>query len=194
VTERRSQRGGDAALDRLLADELPRLRAFVRAHLSPQLRLRESGSDVVQSVCRALLAGRGEFDFRGDAQFRAWLFTAARNKIAEKMRFHLRQQRDLRREVSPQSHADLASGYRTVTTPSHVAAAREHVEKIEQALDLLSDDHREVISLVRVAGLSVAEAAAAMDRTPEAVRMLLGRALLKLAAALRSVGLAPPAG
>jgi RNA polymerase sigma-70 factor, ECF subfamily len=182
---------GEPVFDELLAEELPRLRAFVRAHLSPQLRLRESSSDLVQSVCRSLLIEKDHFEFRGEAQFRAWLFTIARHKIAEKLRFHMREMRDMRRDegLDPSSATAILSAYQTTTTPSHVAEAREQVAKLEQAIDLLEPDHREVVTLVRLAGLPYAEAAEVIGRTAEATRMLLGRALIRLAAALRQVGL-----
>lgn len=177
---------GEPVVEELLAEELPRLRAFVRAHLSPELRLRESVSDLVQSVCRGLLSQRS-FEFRGEAQFRAWLFLAARHKIAEKARFHLREQRDVRRELNLDDASGILNAH--MATPSRVVMAREHLDKLEQAIDELEPDHREVVTLVRVAGLPLEEAAAAMQRSRDATRMLLGRALLKLGANLRRLGI-----
>ncbi|MHC5066858.1 MAG: hypothetical protein ACYTG5_23125, partial [Planctomycetota bacterium] len=55
----------EACLDELLAGYLPSLRAFVRSRLRPELRLKESASDLVQSVCRELLTGETGFEFRG---------------------------------------------------------------------------------------------------------------------------------
>lgn len=189
---------GEPVLDLLIAEHLPRLRAFVRAHLAPELRRRESASDVVQSVCRTLLRDRERFDFRSEAEFRAWLFTAALNKIRGKHRFHHRQQRDVAREVQPGGGGDgsddqslLERGYGAVGTPSRAAMAREQVDALEAALDRLESDHREVIALTRLAGLPAAEVAAVMGRSEAAVRMLLGRALIRLATELRRAGFAP---
>lgn len=180
---------GEPVLDELLAEELPRLRAFVRAHLSPELRLRESVSDLVQSVCRGLLA-QSSFEFRGEAQFRSWLFLAARNKIAEKARYHQREQRDVRREqaLDDAGASTILGAYRQVGTPSRVAMAREHLGKLESAIDDLDPDHREVVTLVRLAGLPIDEAAQVMGRSVDATRMLLGRALVKLSGNLRRLG------
>jgi RNA polymerase sigma-70 factor (ECF subfamily) len=182
---------GEPVLDRLLQEHLPNLRAFVRAHLSPELRQRESASDVVQSVCRTLLGERQRFDFRSEAEFRAWLFQAATNKITDKQRFWLRQQRDARREQGEHQGSDLLAGYASICSPSGAAIAAEQVAKLEQALDRLEPDHREVIALTRLCGLPSREAAAVLGRSDGATRMLLGRALIRLAEELRAVGLQP---
>jgi DNA-directed RNA polymerase specialized sigma24 family protein len=72
---------GDAtALESLIERYLPQLHAFVRLRLGA-LRARESSMDIVQSVCRELLASRERFEFHGEDRFRAWLFTV----IAEVM-------------------------------------------------------------------------------------------------------------
>ncbi|MEM7201367.1 MAG: sigma-70 family RNA polymerase sigma factor [Planctomycetota bacterium] len=175
---------GAPVLERLVEENLPRLRAFVRAHLSPEVRVRESAGDIVQTVCRALLAGRSGFDFRGEVEFRAWLFTAARRKILEKYRFHHAEQRDLRREAEPVEDAGLARGYASICTPSQAVAASEQIEQLERAMDSLDEEHREVIALARLAELPLPEVGARMDRSADAARKLLGRALVKLADAL----------
>ena len=78
----------------------------------------------------------------------------------------------------------MAAGYSAIATPSADAAENEEIERLEAALDRLDEDHREVIALVRIAGLPYGDAGARMGRTPDAVRKLLGRALLKLGAEL----------
>jgi hypothetical protein len=61
---------GDAeALARLLTGFLPELRAFVRLRLGPELRARETSSDLVQSVCREVLADLDQFEYRGSPSF-----------------------------------------------------------------------------------------------------------------------------
>jgi len=60
---------GEPVLDRLVEEHLPQLRAFVRAHMAPDMRARESAGDIVQTVCRALIIGhlrrRGHIDDEG---------------------------------------------------------------------------------------------------------------------------------
>lgn len=178
--------GGDGtAVEELVARYLPRLRAFVRSRMGEDLRKREASCDLVQSICRELIARREGFEFRGEAQFRGWLFTSALNKIRQRHEFHHMQKRDLRREVGPladplRSEEALVAAYATVCTPSQEASAREQIARFEAAFDRLPSDYREVITLARLAQLPHDEVAARMERTIGAVRQLLGRALVKL--------------
>lgn len=180
---------GDAAsLDALLARYLPQLHAYVHLRLSDELRARESSMDVVQSVCRELLAERERFDFRGEERFRAWLFTAALNKLRDKFRFHGGALRDVRREERGEVDLDQLVA-RSLLTPSQDAIAAERVRAVRDALGSLGEDHREVVSLVRIAGLPHAVVAEVLGRSEAATRQLLGRALVQLAAELKRRGI-----
>ena len=57
--------GDGAAMEQLIAQHLPRLRAFVRLRLGPQLAAKESASDIVQSACRDVLARADQFQHGG---------------------------------------------------------------------------------------------------------------------------------
>jgi RNA polymerase sigma factor (sigma-70 family) len=173
-------RGGP--LERL-QEYLPRLRAFVRARLDPELRRRESDSDVVQSVCRELLEHQQGFEYRGESQFRGWLFTAALNKVREKMRFHRQACRAVQREDAASSSFLPADPHSSVR-PSYAALAGERASILEAALDCLCESDREVIALARLAGLPMAEVAARVGKNVAAARKQLGRALLRLSAEL----------
>jgi RNA polymerase sigma-70 factor (ECF subfamily) len=187
----RASTGDPASLDALLARYLPQLHAYVHARLSPDVRARESSMDVVQSVCRDLLAERGRFDFRGEERFRAWLFTAALNKIRDKHRFHRGALRDVRREDQSSADADRTLAM-SVLTPSQDAVGAEVARGVTEALAALSEDHREVITLARVVGLPHRVIAEVMQRSEKAVRQLLARALFQLTHELHRRGIAPP--
>ncbi|HEX5050899.1 MAG TPA: sigma-70 family RNA polymerase sigma factor [Planctomycetota bacterium] len=185
----RAATGDEASLDALLARYLPQLHAYVHARLSNDVRARESSMDVVQSVCRDLLAQRGRFDFRGEERFRAWLFTSALNKMRDKYRFHHGALRDVGRE-RPQD-VDLATNLANLLTPSKDAMASEAARSVKEALAALSEDHREVITLARIVGLPHKVIAEVMGRSDEATRQLLGRALLQFGIELRRRGIEP---
>jgi RNA polymerase sigma-70 factor (ECF subfamily) len=181
----RAARDGDrVARERLLESWLPQIRAYVRLRSGPLLRQRESHSDLVQTVCRQLLEDLGDYRGDGEASFKAWLFTMALRKLAERGRFHGAGRRDPAREVPPPDEAaagPLLDCYATFCTPSRFAIAREEVERIETAFDALGDEQREVITLACVVGLSHREIAHELGKSEEAVRKLLSRARARLA-------------
>ncbi|MEO6594386.1 MAG: sigma-70 family RNA polymerase sigma factor [Planctomycetota bacterium] len=181
-----AQAGDAAALHRLIERYLPNLHAFVSLRLTPQMRARESSMDIVQSVCRELLAAESRFDYRGEERFRAWLFTAALNKVRDKIRFHHRDKRDVGRELLHDgSNAQLAASY---LTPSMNAIGKETAAALEASLDSLSEEHREVITMARVVKLPHRVIAEVLGRNEDAVRQLLARALLRLTEELRRRG------
>lgn len=181
---------GDAvSLDQLLERYLPQLHAYVHLRLGAELRARESSMDVVQSVCREVLTQRGKFDFRGEERFRAWLFTAALNKLRDKHRFYHWDKRDVRREAGPVTAFEGGIARTLMGTPSQGAMAAETDRIVHEAIDALSEDHREVITLARIVGLPHKVLAEVMGRSEEATRQLLGRALVQFGLELRRRGL-----
>ena len=58
---------------------------------------------------------------------------------------------------------------------SKAAVRNERFDRLEKALEQLSDEHRRVILLSRIDGLSMKEIAARMERSPDAVMKLLRR-------------------
>jgi RNA polymerase sigma-70 factor (subfamily 1) len=173
-----ASRGEALAVDELMHRYLPGLRAFIRLRAGPLVRARESSSDIAQSVCREVLEQLDNFRHGGEAGFKSWLYTTALRKISKRDEHWRAQRRDAGREVA--GDEALMDCYRTLSTPSLHAAAREWMERLEEAFDELSDDDREVITLARVCGLSHDEIARQMGRTPAATRILLHRALAKL--------------
>ena len=170
-----------AAIERLLVRQLPGLEAFVRLRMGAALRQRTSPPDLVQSVCREVLEDLGDFEFRGEAPFRQWLYTRAENKLREKHRYHHAGKRSSAREVAAPDGSTFLPAYQTLCTPSRELAAREAMARIEAAFDELPDDYREAISLHKLCGLSHAEIAVQMDRSEGAVRNLVYRGLSRLA-------------
>ena len=117
-------------MDALLERHLPGLFAFMRLRAGEFLRRRESVSDLVQSVCREVLADPGDFSYRGEGQFRRWLYTTALRKIIDKGRYYRAEKRDPRREVRAGSRVaddsyDAAASrmFGTLLTPSRDAMA-----------------------------------------------------------------------
>ena len=180
--------GGDlAAVEPLLERYLPGLRVWVRSQSGPELNALESHSDLCQSVCREVLEKADRFRHEGEGAFRHWLFTTAARKIKNKQRYWLAQRRDAGRNkplmetTASGAEAELIDCYASMCTPSEDASVREELERIEAAMSELNDEHREVILLSKMCGLSHAEIAERMKRSEGAVRALLFRALASLA-------------
>lgn len=177
----RVMRGDQNAFDLLVDRYHPRLRAFVRLRFGPNLRAKESATDLVQSVCRELFGDRGGFQFQGETAFRNWLFTAAARKIADRAEHWNAARRDVAREVRPDEDQALLEIYRaSAFSPSQIVAGREAMERIERAFDELPEDYREAIVLSRLLGMSRAEVAEKMGKTEDSVRHLLFRGLAQL--------------
>jgi RNA polymerase sigma-70 factor (ECF subfamily) len=187
----RAAAGDEHALHELMTRHLPAVRAFVRAHMGPQLRARESMSDIVQSVCRELLTHRTRFQHATEHAFAAWLFTEARRKIGKRARDLVRDKRDAAREVGGLTESAigaLGNEYARISSPSGHALRREEVAQLEDALDQLPEEHREVLTLAHLAGLTRAEIGKRMGRTDDAVRQLLRRAKARLSMLLEQAG------
>lgn len=174
-------RGDPLAIADVLRAYLPRLQRFVHLRLGAPLRAREDTLDVVQSTVRELLE-QGDFEWRGEVAFRAWLFQAALNKIREKGRFHGAEKRAAGREVG--GDAALGEAIGDLATPSRAAMAREELQQLEAAFARLTEPQREVLTLSRVAGLPHAAIAQRLGKSEVAVRQLLVRAMTALGAAL----------
>ena len=177
----------DSELERSLRRQLPALRAFVRRQAAGVVRRKESTSDLVQSVCRELVqhAGSERFRFLSEPELRRWLQNAALYKIKNRHRYWTAGQRDAQRDVASPSPASTAHGVSGVArsggTPSSQAALREEVTLLRGAFRELPPRYAEVIRYARLEGLCHEEIARRMDITERASRMLLSRALARLA-------------
>ena len=176
----RFRAGDPSALEVLFEQHMPALLAFSRVRLGPMLAAHESAHDVVQSAFREVIEGAPRFMYGGEAAFRAWLYTHVSRKIADRAEYWGAQRRDAAREQRIDDGV-LELVRRTLSTPSEGAVGREALEKLDAAFAQLPDDHREVILLARVAGLSRAEIAEATGRSEASIRNLLPRALARLA-------------
>jgi RNA polymerase sigma factor (sigma-70 family) len=135
-------------------------------------------------VCAELLSERSRFEYRGEAQFRRWLYQATEHKLIERARYWRSAKRALARDAPVMldngSASSVLAGYACLFTPSRDACAREDVERLERAFDALPPAYREIIVLSRYLGCSHAEIAARLGKTEGAVRTLLCRALARL--------------
>ena len=174
--------GDGEALDQLIRRHLPALRAFCRLKSDPRIRAKEAASDLVQTACRQALQHIDDYSWQGPSSFRNWLFSFAMQKINNRRQFYSAERRSTQREASGGFDGDLADAYAaTLSTPSRLAMNREAIEQLESVMDALPADYREVIVLARIVQLPHAEIAEKIGRSEGATRVLLSRALARLA-------------
>ncbi len=182
---RRAREGDRDALEGLLRRHLDELRAYVRLKCGPRLRVQESQSDIVQSVCREVLGDVAELEVDDEDAFRRWLFGVAYHKITHKAEYHGAQKRDTARKVPLDGVLEVYGGF---VTPSRQAEVADEVERVERAFDLLPEEYRNVILQVCLRSRSHREVAAEMGRSEEALRKLLSRARARLALLMQEAG------
>jgi RNA polymerase sigma-70 factor (ECF subfamily) len=179
-----ASRGDAPAIEALLERFLPDLRRYVDRRAGRQVLERESGADLVQSVCRELFDSlRTErFEYRGEKEFKQWLYGAALLKLEGRWRDWGAMKREAGREqVLDAAGASAFSEVAVSGTPSADAMRREDSERLQSALAELPEHYRQIIELAQVEGLSHREIAARLSISETNSRVLLSRALARLA-------------
>ncbi len=187
---------GDAeALREVLEAHYDRLHKFVSRQLPPAIRNWVDPADVVQETmseaCR-LVTG---FVPDGDDSFFRWLATIARNQMRTLLRrWGVRHQRGESALANQDGEADEVAVLLEqlgiyLRTPSKSAAAHELMAALQQSIERLPKHQRSAVTLRHIEGLSVPEAAAAMDCRPEDVYVSCCRALQSIRNDLKSASL-----
>lgn len=171
-----ARRGDRDALDRLLGRHQDRLTRFVRMRVGRGLRGRVRTSDLLQSSLYEVVASIDDFRGETENEFLAWAGRIVDNTVRDKARFFEAAKRA--GEV-PITSGSILTG--DAPSPSSWAAMREEADIVGQALDALSDDHREVLLMKFSEKLNHREIAEVLDRSEEATRILLWRARAALA-------------
>ena len=165
--------GGDvAAFEALYGRHRQRLHRF----LLRQLRDPGLADEVFQDTWqRVVAAGR---DWRPDAAFATWLYRIARNRIADHWR--ARQHRP----PAPVDAEERTGRVEDPDTPEQRMAALQRDRELQQALDALPDEQREVVLLRLEQELTLEEIGDITGVGRETVKSRLRYAMDKLRAAL----------
>ena len=167
------KRGDHLALELLLERHLPRLRRWASGRLPRYLRDGSDTEDLVQeTVIRTLRTIEG-FECRREGALQAYLRQALLNRIRDCIRQAARRPRlEAVKEESPFEGE----------SPLEQAIGRQTAERYEAALGTLEQGEREAIVGRLELGYDYPELAAALAKpTPDAARMAVRRAVLRLA-------------
>jgi RNA polymerase sigma-70 factor (ECF subfamily) len=163
-----AQQGSHWAIAVLWQELHPRLLRFLRG-MDPV-----AAEDVEADTW--LVAARDLAHFRGDGhQFRAWMFTIARNRLIDWRR---REARRRSVAVTPDVLSDHPAEDDPAVTAVDALGADAAVALVRSCLPR---DQAEVILLRVLGGLTVDEVAAIVDKRPGNVRVLQHRGLRRLA-------------
>jgi len=181
--------GNLAAVEQIVADYEPYLRAMVRHALPAPLRPKFDSLDVVQSVWVQVLCAlrEGAWEIRDRDRLRALLVTVARRRLVSRYRRHGTA---LQREQRDGTDLDVLPAA-SQPRPSEVAQAGELWERM---LALLPPEHHELLRLRRQ-GLLLSEIAERTGMHEGSVRRILRQLARQLALSQEplAAGAAPPA-
>jgi RNA polymerase sigma-70 factor (ECF subfamily) len=162
--------------------------------MGTELRGKLESMDLVQDAFVAAVKDLDNFEYRDEGDFLRWMSKIAENRIRDNLKRLHADKRDIRREV-PVDHRVPTEGDDCPrmreplrnTTPSVIISVREELDKLEDAMNLLKPQYREVIVLNQIEGLSLKEIGDRLSKSPDAVRMLVARAMAALAGAFEKV-------
>lgn len=165
----RDPAGETHALETLFRRHIEATYAFARRFLSTREDAEEAAGECWLRVFRALRAG----SYRGESRFKTWLLGIAHNVCRERVR-------------QPRLPTLSLTGLTENGRGDWVlfAPAPNTETDLDRALAALTDDYRLVLTLCDLQGLTTAEAAPLLARTPVATKSLHGRARRALRDAL----------
>lgn len=161
---------GDAAAFELL---YRRVASKLFGYLLRLTRQRERAEDLLQITFSKVHRARASY-LRG-APVLPWFIAIARRSFLDERRAAASRAEDLSNDGIVPEPSDPGEGLGNDVT-----------EALERALDRLPESYREAISLTKISGLSVAEAAEVLGTTPTAVKLRVHRGYLALRQELES--------
>ncbi|MCA9148489.1 MAG: sigma-70 family RNA polymerase sigma factor [Planctomycetales bacterium] len=182
----------DGDLNSLLEVYRSYVKLLARARIGKGLAGKFDASDIVQEVF--LQACHAFEQFRGttEAEFLAWLRQILAGTLANYVRhYYGTQKRDVRIEHSLQqrltdeSNVALRAIADRAASPSEHLAEKERGVILAEALDQLSEDYREVLTLHFIERIPFPEISQRMKRSLPSVKCMLPRALAQLRRQLR---------
>jgi RNA polymerase sigma-70 factor (ECF subfamily) len=186
--------GDDDALDRLCRVYGEHVRRIIRLRLNRELRVKLDSMDLVQDALINALQGLEDFKYENEGDFLRWLSRIAQNALGHHLEKLHADKRDIRREVRLNEHESTTGGQLAgpagtakVTTPSMIMSRKEELDKLEKAIDELKPEHKEVVVLAKVEGLSYKEIGERLGKSADAIGMLLSRAMVALTIAYGKV-------
>jgi RNA polymerase sigma factor (sigma-70 family) len=183
---RQALAGSDAALETLYERFGPRLLSFIRLKMGPSLRARLESRDILQATFLKSFAHLDDFEGQDGRSLLGWMMRIAEHEVRDRADFHHRQQRDAKQDEGLDGHAErLAARSRSALSR---LILDERAQRVETALESLSEPYRQAIVLRTYEELSFPEMAKILGKSEDACRMQYARAMTALTLALTRTG------
>lgn len=175
----RARNGDSTALHVLLRRYMPRLQQWASGRLPNYARDLLDTDDLVQEAVVNTLRRLDTFQPEAPGAFLGYLRRAVLNRIGDEIR------RAKRKEVKSDKFRE---DYRPEASPLEQAIGNEVIARYEAALASLDPDVQEAVIARIELGFSYSEIAESLGKpSADAVRMVVNRAIRKLAEAMREV-------
>jgi RNA polymerase sigma-70 factor (ECF subfamily) len=190
----RAKTGDAQALNDLFTRYNQLMIEIARRRIGGRLRLKEEPDDLAQTTFREATRDFANYEYRGEGSLVRWLIQILQNKIRDKAEFYSASKRDLSRERTIEGvPTGGAEAMPTVEPPSPDLSVTMQVTRgesyshLRKALEELSPEHRQAITLVFFEGMQLRDAGVIMGgKSEDAVRMMLRRAEARLGEILKT--------
>ena len=176
---RRARAGDESALNSIYKRFWPVLCRVAHGRLPKCARGLTDTQDVVQNAMVNALKSITSFEPNYPGAFLAYMHKCVNTEI------HTQVRKANRRPTPGPIPEDLVSAG---PSPIEIAIGADTHDRYERALDMLDEDDRQIIIAYVEMGFSYADLALTLDIKVNAARMRVGRALLRLAEAMRRLG------
>lgn len=184
VLLRRWHAGEQAALEQLMARDLPWVTEQVSRRMGAELRGRADVEDVVQHALLAVFRHGPRFEIEDPEHYRAVLIRIVENSIRKMIRDGRRQKRSVGRE-QPLPSGSVLLLTDGVTRPASAADRNERRAWLQLGLELLEPEDRELVLGRQWQGHSFKQLGEQLEISEEAARKRFDRAVAKLAQLVR---------
>lgn len=171
---RRLRHGDERAFAELMRENQDRVYDLLVRMLGD----REEALDLSQEVFTAVHAAVGRF--RGDSRLSTWIFRVARNHCLNRLKYLQRRHRGRTTELSKVPEAALEASCPS-RRPDEALAESELKARVQQAIGQLDEEHRLLLVLRDIEGLSYHEIAEVTEQPEGTVKSRLHRARASLA-------------
>src|SRR5215207_5339174 len=157
----RAKAGDSTALNDLFARYHQLMVEVARRKIGPKLRLKEEPDDLAQTTFREATRDFANYEYRGESSLVRWLMQILQNKIRDKAEFYGASKRDSTRERGMQVQAQDADSVYILEPPSPDLSVTMQVQRgenydhLRKALEELSPEHRQAITLVFFQGMQL---------------------------------------